>query len=218
MKTSHHNNPESELGVSVLRSACNAEAKDLAVEWGEFGLDALLGEDVLKHAPMLGTIVKICGISKTIRDRLFARKVWEFLRASPKFTEKEREDFVREELDDPQRARRLSEAIVLILERLDDLQKTEMLAKIFAAFVRRKIDYGSFRRLTTGLERAFVDDLKSFVAGAQPGSAFSEEFLSLLEPSGFAKTSGGVTRFGSLGTETYISPLGKLFQTCMREE
>ena len=36
--------PEDDLGISVLKSACSSEAKDLAVEWAELGLDALLDE------------------------------------------------------------------------------------------------------------------------------------------------------------------------------
>src|SRR5919109_4353417 len=107
--------PNLELGISLLKSACTSEAKDIAVDWAELGLDALLKEGVLKDAPMLGTVVRICAMSKTVRDALFVQKVWEFLRACPKFNEAEQAAFTDAYLGSLEKAQRLGNAIVLIL-------------------------------------------------------------------------------------------------------
>ena len=209
--------PQDELGISVLKSACSSEAKDLAVEWGQFGLEALLSEGALKDAPMLGTVVKLCTVTKTIRDQLFVQKVWDFLRACPKFNDLEKLGFVREHLDDPHKAKKLGNAIVLMLDKLDDLEKTEMLAKMFAALVRKQIDYSDFRRLAAGVDRAFIEDLKILAAQPPRPEHNMEKFLRLLEPAGFVHTGGGISRGGAHGTRTDISSLGKLFQKCMWE-
>jgi hypothetical protein len=208
---------QDELGISVLKSACSSEAKDLAVDWGQFGLDALLDEGVLKNAPMLGTVVRICTMTKTIRDRLFVRKVWNFLRACPTFDDLEKLGFVREHLDDPHKAKKLGNAIVLMLDKLDDLEKTELLAKMFGALVRKHIDYSDFRRLAAGVDRAFIEDLKILAAQPPRPEHNMEKFLRLLEPAGFVYTGGGRSRGGVHGTRTDISSLGKLFQKCMWE-
>lgn len=210
--------PQVELGISVLRSACSSEAKDLAADWAEVGLDASLKEGVLKDAPIFGTVVKICALSKTIRDRLFLRKVWEFLRSCPTFNDVEQLGFVREHLEDSEKAKRLSNAIVLILDRLDDTEKATMLAKVFAALVRKHIDYADFRRLSSGIDRAFIDDLKRLIAQPKDSELKDEKFLHLLEPAGFASTGGGVSWHGAHGARTYVSSVGKLFQKCMWEE
>ena len=207
-----------DLGISVLKSACSSEAKDLAVDWAELGLDALLDEGVLKDAPIFGSIVKVCMVSKTIRDKLFVRKVWDFLRACPKFNDVEKLGFIREHLDDPVKAKKLSDAIVLILDNLDDMEKAAMLAKIFAALVRRHVDYADFRRLSAGVDRAFIDDLEKLIAQPKDSELKDEKFLRLLEPAGFASTGGGVSWAGAHGTRTQVSALGKLFQKCMWEE
>ena len=157
-------------------------------------------------------------VSKTIRDKLFVRKVWDFLRACPKFNDLEKLGFVREHLDDPVKAKKLSDAIVLILDKLDDLEKAAMLAKMFAALVRKRIDYADFRRLSAGIDRAFVDDLKILTAQPPSSSLNNEKFLRLLEPAGFVSTGGGVSRHGALGTRTDLNSLGKLFQKCIWEE
>jgi hypothetical protein len=210
--------PQDELGISVLKSACSSESKDLVVDWGDFTFDALLDEGVLKDAPMLGTVVKICAISKTIRDQLFVRKVWDFLRACPKFNDLERLGFAREHLDDQKKAHKLGTAIVFILDKLDDLEKAKMLAKMFAALVRKHIDYADFRRLSAGIDRAFVEDLKTLAAQPPKPELKSDKFLSLLLPTGFALTGGGESRGGAIGTRTYVSALGRLFQKCLLEE
>jgi hypothetical protein len=154
--------PNLELGISLLKSACTSEAKDIAVDWAELGLDALLKEGVLKDAPMLGTVVRICAMSKTVRDALFVQKVWEFLRACPKFNEAEQAAFTDAYLGSLEKAQRLGNAIVLILDRLDDLEKPAMLAKVFTAFVRGQISYDAFRRLSAGIDSASAEDLKAF--------------------------------------------------------
>ena len=64
-----------ELGPSVLRSACNNEATELAADWADFGLDSVLNEKILSNAPIFSSVVKICALSRTIRDPIFLRKI-----------------------------------------------------------------------------------------------------------------------------------------------
>ena len=93
-----------------------------------------------------------------------------------------------------------------------------MLAKIFAAFVRKQIDLADFRRLAAGIDRVYIGDLKTLAAKPPRTEHNQEKFLVLLEPSGFVFTGGGVSRGGAHGTRTDISALGKLFQKCMWAE
>lgn len=211
--------PQDELGISVLKSACSSEAKDLAVDWGELGLDALLKEGVLKDALMLGTVVKICAISKTICDALFVQKVWDFLRACPKFTEAERAAFTEEYLAEPKKAQRLGGAIVLILDKLDDLEKPEMLANVFAAFLRRQISCDAFRRLSAGIDIASAEDLKALGGKPFVPESLAEPYPTGLVRCGFANWILKHNALGSkVGQAADISELGKLFMKCMLQE
>ena len=200
-----------DLGLSVLKSACNSEAKELVADWSDLGLEALLDKTVLEHAPMFGTVVKICAISKTIRDRLFLKKVYGFLRACPEFNELEKLGFVREHLEDPAKAKKLCDGIVMILDRLDDLDKAEMLAKMFAAFVRKQIDYIDFRRLASGIDRACAEDLKTLLSYPKGKEICDEKFLRLIEPAGFVETAGGQSRAFVAGHNDIPQPFGKPF-------
>ena len=210
--------PKNDLGISVLKSACSSEAKDLVFEWAELGLDTLMDEGVLKDIPFFGSIVKICGASNTIRDKLFVRKVWDFLRACPNFTQAEKEAFAQSHLNEPEKAQRLGDAIVLILDKMDDLQKPEMLAKIFAAFVRGKIKLEDFRRLAAAIDIGFLDDLKLF--GSRTNWALDEmkALFPKLVRTGLIDLEGpNVPGQGGMGRISYeVSELGAQFWRCMK--
>jgi hypothetical protein len=153
--------PLCDLGKAILDGAVNDDSKEVALELAEIGLHSVLEEGVLKEVPMLRTVLAAWKTRTAIHDRLFLRKVASFIRASPKFTQDERESFAREHLSDPEKTKKLSDAIVLILDKLDDLDKPLMLAKVFAALVRGKIDLESFRRLATAIDIGFLSDLRA---------------------------------------------------------
>src|SRR5579859_1263134 len=152
-----------DLGLAIVKGACNAETKDLVVELSELGLDAALEEGLLKEIPVLRSIIACHKTWEAIHDQLFLRKVAGFLLACPKFTEIEKEKFVKEHLKDAQDTNRLSDSIVLILDRLDDLQKPQMIAQAFAALVRSEIDLDTFRRLAAAIDIGFAEDLNELI-------------------------------------------------------
>ena len=113
--------PQTDLGKAILEGALNDESKDTAVELAEVGLDTLISEGVLKEVPILKTILAAHKTWTAIHDQLFLRKVASFIQASPNFTEQDRVSFTSEHLSDPKKAKRLGDAVVLILDKLDDL-------------------------------------------------------------------------------------------------
>jgi len=154
------------VALAILKGAYNPETKDLIVDLGqlEIGtLAALLGEDVLKEIPVIKGVVACFKIPLAIRDQLFLRKVAGFLAACPRFTEAEKEAFLKENLSDDRKAQKLGDSLVLILDRLDDMEKPEIIARMFAAFVRGKISFDVFRRLATAIDLGSVVDLREFV-------------------------------------------------------
>jgi len=148
------------IGVAIVKGACNPEAKDLAVSLGDLELGAFLDETVLKEIPIIKSVIACRKTWAAIHDQLFLRKVAGFLLACPQFADAETEAFVRGHLSDSKKARNLGAAIVLILDKLDGLEKPEMLAKAFAAFVRAKIPYECFRRIASAIDIGFIEDLK----------------------------------------------------------
>jgi hypothetical protein len=206
------------VGAAIIKGVCNPKAEDIAVELGEFALDSFLDEHVLKEIPVIKTVIAYHKTWAAIQDQLFLRKVASFLLACPKFAEAEKEDFLIKHLNDPKNTKALGSAVVLILDKFDDFEKPAMLAKIFAAHMRGHINYADFRRLAGAVNSAFVGDLKNILSLPANPREHPEQLLKLLLPSGLAREGGGVSKSFSIGTQVFLSELGRLFQKCMSEE
>lgn len=204
------------IGAAIVKGACNPEAKDLAVDLGEFGLGELLDESVLQEIPIIKSIIACRKTWTAIHDQLFLRKVAGFFATCRPLTDAEKEAFVREHLNDSKKAKNLYAAIVLILDKLDDLEKPAMLAKVFAAFVRGKITHESFRRLASAIDIGFIEDLKVL---AYKHQVFWFPYLPNLVRTNLADFQAHESfkdfSEGEVGIGFHISPLGEMFIKCM---
>jgi hypothetical protein len=214
-----------DIGAAILKGACNPDAEDLAVELGEFELGALLDDEVLKEVPVIKFVIACRKTWHAIRDQLFLRKVAGFFTGCPKFTAEEKETFVKEHLTEPKQSKKLGDALVLILDRLDDLGKPPMLAKVFAAFVRKKIDFGTFRRLAAAIDHGTVEDLTEFVKNAQTVEGLEQKrgsqkraLYTNLAGTGLVGLPNSTGTAVMTGVAYEISDLGKLFQQCLVEQ
>ncbi|SRR6266498_1213947 len=213
-----------ELGISILKGACNSEATDLAMELGEIGMNALLDDCILKEIPVLKSIIACRKTWEAIHDQLFLRKVAGFLTACPKFTDAEKDTFARDHLSDRKKTSRLGDALVLILDKLDDLEKPELLAKAFTALVRGRISLENFRRLGAAIDIGFIEDLRALANETRRLREVTELHLPNLVRTGLAEINVRVdTSHAKVDGSGYslvfrISVLGRLFIGCMNEE
>jgi hypothetical protein len=136
---------------------------ELAVEVADTVVHALLNETVLKEIPVVGDLVKLIKVGKSIPDRIFAAKVIAFLRHIDQVSDLKKERFLSEMLSDPPKRLKLSEVLVFMLDRMDDRDKAEYMAHVFMAHVEGQIDFDVFRRLMHSIDIGFGKDLKDFV-------------------------------------------------------
>lgn len=208
------------VGAAIVKGVCNPEAKDLAIDLGEFELGALLDESVLQEIPIIKSVIACRKTWTAIHDQLFLRKVAGFIVACPNFTDAEKEKFIREQLSDSKKAKNFGDAVVLILDKLDDLEKLEMLANVFAAFVRGEINWENFRRLAQAIDIGFLEDLKVFAKLPN----FSEEQLRVLYSNlirtGLVNLRGPKAQTGLPVTPIsyQVTELGQIFQKCINEQ
>jgi len=169
-------NEEPTLEEALVSSIAKPNLTDLASELAEVGLDHFLTDGVLRDIPVLGTLVGLYRTVGVIRDRLFAAKVIRFLIGLAEIPLDDRERFLKEHAERTER-QRLGETLVLLLDRLDDMQKPEALSRLFAAYVRGQYNLEMFRRLAMALDRislSSVSELRTFyrteeTVGLQPG-------------------------------------------------
>jgi len=211
---------ECDLGITIVKGACNVETKDLAVEVCEIAIHRFVEEGLVQELPFLKSVVACRKTWQSIRDQLFLRKVAGFISACPKFSEAEKERFAVQHLHDDKKAKQLGDAIVLILDNLDDLEKPEMLAKIFAALVRGKIGFDIFRRLEAAIDIGFVEDLKAFANLSHPTAEEMRRLFPQMLRTGLTEMKGPRVpgEGGMVGVRLDISDLGKWFIDCMRDD
>jgi hypothetical protein len=208
------------VGISILEGACNPKAIDLTVHLGEIGLDSLMDEGILKEIPVLKSIIACKKTWEAIHDKLFLRKVAGFIFACPEFSEAEREQFAKQHLNDANSAKRLGDGIVLILDKLDDLEKPQMVAKAFAALVRSKISLDEFRRLAAAIDIGFLDDLTLFSGRTQWTQDEMKDLFPKLVRTGLIDLKGPrLPGQGGMARISYeVSQLGVRFCECMKKE
>ncbi len=149
---------EYSLEVSVLDSVGKENLSGILENVAELTLDNILENDELKQIPVFGTLVKVVKLGSSIRDRLFARKLLTFLREVSSTPHAKRTAFVNK-LSSKGNKHRSGEAILLLLERLDDMTKPAIVGKIVCSAILGEIDDETFLRLTAIVDRCYITDL-----------------------------------------------------------
>lgn len=158
--TNHNQEP---LNESIMLAITSSEIPDALVDIAEIGVDEFLDEGIIKDIPVVGTIYKLAKAGISIKDRFFIRKVGRFLVALHEINTGDKQAFQDGIKNDPEMAKKVGENLIIILDRLDDLDKPSILAKLFNAYIEKKIDFSTFRRLASAVERAYIDDLKDII-------------------------------------------------------
>lgn len=148
------------LGESLVQSVWSSGAQNISTSIAEVALDSILEEGLLKDIPFFGTAAKGIGVVRTVRDRLFLKKIARFLYGLADVAKDDRDEFRDKMQKDPAFQTRVGENLILLLEHHEHLDKPIILAVAFAAFVRGKIEYRTFLRLGSAIDSAFVEDLR----------------------------------------------------------
>jgi hypothetical protein len=161
---------EKQLTNSLFETIKGNGGKDLLADAAEFVLDENLADGVLKEIPVVGTLQKIFSCAISLQGYFFAKKLQKFLTELSSVDLEDREKFIEELDNDSNLKEKTSEAIFLILDKLDDLEKCDLLAKAFSGYIREEYDFTTFRRLSSAIEKCLISDLKYLKTLAVPYS------------------------------------------------
>jgi len=192
MKRKHNKQHKEVIGINLMQ--IDNQVSGILSDWGEIALDSFLRDGPIKDIPIFGTLLKVIQGSKALRDFFFIRKVCEFVRNAPAIEPNRRQQF-REKLEtDRSFAERTATHLAVVLDRLDELEKSALLAKIFGAYIEGILDQQMMKRLASALDRTLLDDiiaLKKFMKEEYPLN--SETFYGL-EGVGLASAYHSITR------------------------
>ena len=147
------------LEHDLINSVTSEKLKELASEGAEVALDNFLSDGVLKDIPIFGSLYKIYQAGHSIRDAIFAKKVFRFLTGLKDIPSSQRKAFI-EKMDGSEIFNhRVGEKLIVILDRLDDLDKPTIIARLFNATVCETIKFETFLKLASIVDKAFLPEL-----------------------------------------------------------
>lgn len=130
----------------------------------EVGLDTLINNEIVKSIPVLGLAIKVAYSVKSIGDRIFLKKVISFLNGLSHSSINDRLYIVEKIANNEKERTKIGENLILLIDRYNDLEKADLLAKFFSLFLEEKISSDAFLRIGNAIDFAYITDLKAFIS------------------------------------------------------
>ena len=113
----------------------------------------------------------------TIRDRLFIEKVIKFINPLGKYSNEERKVFL-ERLDQKE-LEKATTSIVLYLDRLDSLEKPEMMGKVFESYMKSEITFKAMMYFAHFIDSVFIMVWQDFYDGIKDFAQMKSNWVSI---------------------------------------
>ncbi len=149
-----------EIGGSLVTTLAESDLASVLKDVGELTLDSVLEEGVLKDLPVVATLTGIWKTGRSIRDLLFLKKLVRFLNELKDISLGDRTEMIKRLEEDECFTQRVGESVILLLERLDHLDKPTLVGRAFRAYCVGSIDAEQLQRMNQVLDRAFMPDLQ----------------------------------------------------------
>ncbi len=176
----------------------------------EFGIDTILNDGLIKDFPIIGTIVKTLHAGIEIKNYFYLRKVLIFIFQLKNIKLEKRIKFYEKHKDDEDK---IGINILEILDKYDNIQKAELLGKLFFLHLNNEIDLTTFLRLSFMINKVYYDDLLYLhqFNGNECITFNSDEepIIESLNQSGFIKNCGINNASRLIGDKTFLYAINK---------
>jgi hypothetical protein len=166
-----------DVGTSLIETIKSSDLGSLVQDYGELALDSVVRNGLLKDFPVISSIVGVAKLAISIRDTLLVKKILHFLRELGDITDEERKRFLQEFEEDTKEQRKIGENLILLLDRLDNLEKPAMVAKLLKAYIKGEIrNYDEFTYYSAIVDRSPLLDLSALLSFFSEGE-IDEQWL-----------------------------------------
>ena len=178
----------------------------------EVAVDLMTDSQAVAAIPVIGTAFKVCRGIDDLRSRAFATKLAKFISDPSLQPEKVKEKLKQWTAAAPEDAQRIGETLFLVLEKMADLEKPPLLAKVFSAYLDQVISSADLRRLAHAIDAAFADDLVKLLDTDEMHVSLGTDWKQPLAVSGLTRVTTGQT-YDELGSVYYeVTELGHLLK------
>jgi hypothetical protein len=158
MKSSNNEKPH-KIEDALINEIKGDNIKEVFSEGAELALDHFLDEGILKDIPFFGMLYKGYKAASSIREAIFAKKVYKFLVQLKDIPKDKRENFLKQLEDNKTHQHRVGEKLLIIIDQLDDMEKPEIIGRLLKSAIKGKINYEDFLRYSSIVQRLIVPDL-----------------------------------------------------------
>ncbi len=134
---------------------------DIDIDEWQNVLGDLSNNEVVKNVPILKWLAALYSTSKTISTHLLMKKIARFLYQLKDIPIEERQSFLNK-MNSKDR-RKLLDNLILILEKHDNFTKSDILGKLFEAFIRGELTQEEFSKLNYATNLINVDSIKELL-------------------------------------------------------
>jgi len=134
---------------------------DTAKDFAEIGLDAIISDASIKEIPVIGTIISIFKIGKSIKERHFIRKLLIFLQDFKRGTHNDNERMqLMLKLNESNRFKnKVMDNVVSFIDRFDHEIKSSILAHLLIAYLSENISWSDFIDFEASVDRMYLTDI-----------------------------------------------------------
>lgn len=156
---------------SMIETLKESNLPSVLGDLGEITIDSIFEEGVLKELPIISTMIGLWRTGVTIRDFIFIRKLLKFLEELSEVPRQERIEMIERLEKDTDYRDKVGEEIVLLLDRLDSVEKAKFTGRAFSAYCKGYIDVDTLRRINYAIDRVLLRDLSELNKfSSDPGS------------------------------------------------
>jgi hypothetical protein len=146
------------LGESFRKSLQN-KINDINIDFSEAILDTVISDELLKEIPIIKSIVTVAQIGISIKNQFLFKKLLKFLFELNSIPIEERQKFI-DKLDNNNFSKSIYDNLLIVIDRLDNDEKAQIMGKLLKALIYEKIELDMFFRLINILEKVFINDLR----------------------------------------------------------
>jgi hypothetical protein len=141
----------------------NSNLHNVTINLSEVVVDNLLKDGIVKDIPIIGTIVGTGKIALGIKEKLFLKKILYFISELKEIPAHKRQQII-DKIDSSKKYRiNVGEKLLYIIEKCDDHEVSQIIARLFAAFIKELLSYDEFLRAISVVEKIPPIDLLKFV-------------------------------------------------------
>ncbi len=157
-----------ELSENIAESIIQANEIEFGLDIAEFTIDQLLDDNILKDIPWVGWIFKAKSTYSSLSDRILLSKIVRFLFTLQKIKADDRSKFVNEIQNDPEKKKKVGSKLLVLIDKIDDFHKADILACVFDHYITGDITYLEFTRLAQAIEQTHIEDIYSLISSKGP--------------------------------------------------